>query len=70
MALQDLPPFLDTKEEFHIKDKEKMSNIINPIEFQLSRVPGCTLLDGNKKKRFKFLFWSMSALGVEGVKWK
>lgn len=46
---QDLPPFLDTKGEFYQKAQEKMSTIINPREFQLSRVPGCTLLFGNKK---------------------
>ena len=59
MALQDLPPHLDTKGGFHRKVQEKMSDR-NPVEFQLSHIPGYTLLDGNKEKYFRVCFLKLT----------
>lgn len=59
--MQVLPPFLVTKGEFNRKAQEKTGNIINTVEFQLSHIPGYTLLDGNKENYFSVSFLKLPA---------
>lgn len=66
VVIQVLHPFLDIKGQFHRKAQEKISNIINPVEFQLFHIPGYTLLDGNKEKYLRVSFLKLPACVCAG----
>jgi len=43
-----------------------MSNIINAVEFQLSHIPGYTLLDRSKEKYFRISLLKLPAIVCSG----